>query len=156
MAQPSVAQVYPRRDESGRVVSLGQFVAAAAGATVLGLGLLALIEGGLALVGLSDFGSASGWVAGILPGLLFFDDVRAWRGYGLRFLVALVAAAVGLSLGLFAAALAAGWPAILSGAVGALVSAVCYVPVWFAGVRWLTGQSARGDETQDNQRRGGK
>jgi hypothetical protein len=145
MAQPSVTLAYPRRDEVGRVTSLAQFLVAAVVGTAIGLAALALVEMILALVGLADFGSASGWVAGILPALLFFDDLRAWRGHGVRFLVAIVGAALALSVGLLAAALAAGLPAMLSGAVGAVVAAACYVPVWFFGVRWLTGQAMRGE-----------
>jgi hypothetical protein len=137
-------QTFPRRDAAGRVRSLAELVVAAGLGTVVGLAALAAIDGLLALIGLTDFGSASGWLALILPALLYFDDLRAWREYGLRFLVALVGLVVALGVGLLAAGLARGLPAMLSGAVGALVAALVYAPVWFVGVRYVTGQ--RGDE----------
>ena len=71
--------------------------------------------------------------------MLFFDDIRAWRGYGVRYLVGLIALGVALALGLFAAGLVHHLPAILSGAVGAVAAAVVYALVWFVGIRWLTG-----------------
>jgi hypothetical protein len=137
------AQTFPRRDAAGRVGSLAELVVAAGLGTVVGLVALAAIEGILALIGLTDFGSASGWLALILPALLYFDDLRAWRPYGLRFLVALVGLVVALGVGLLAAGLARPLPAMLSGAVGALVAALVYAPVWFVGVRLLTGADVR-------------
>lgn len=141
MAMNEKAPVLLRRDANGRAVSLLQLTAAALAGLAVAFAALVLIDGVLALVGLSDFGDASGWLAVILPGLLFFDDIRAWRGYGVRFLVAPVAAAVAIGLGLIAAALANSWPATLSGVVGALVATLLYSPIWFLGIRWLTGVS---------------
>jgi hypothetical protein len=159
----SSVQTFPRRDAAGRVRSLAELVVAAGLGTVVGLVALTVVEGILALIGLTDFGSASGWLAVILPALLYFDDVRAWRGsreptpergtseaevkpgrHGLRFLVALVGLAVAVGAGLLAAGLVSALPPMLSGAVGALVAALVYAPVWFLGVRLVTGQ--RGDE----------
>jgi hypothetical protein len=133
------AETFPRRDEQGRVRSLAELLVAAVGGTVVGLVVLVAIDGILALIRLSHFGDASGWLAAILPGLLFFDDLRAWRGYGVRFLVAVVAAAVAIGLGLIAAALAGGLAPTISGGLGALVAAAVYAPVWFVSIRWLTG-----------------
>jgi hypothetical protein len=130
-------ETFPRRDAAGRVRSLAELSFASGLGTVIGLVLLVVIDGLLALLTLAEFGSASGWFAAILPALLFFDDLRAWRGYGIRFLVAPVGLAVALAAGLLAAGVAGGLPPMVSGAVGALVAALVYAPVWFLGIRWL-------------------
>jgi hypothetical protein len=140
MTEPERPFPYPRRDANGRAVSLLELTAVAAIGTIVAFVALVAVDGVLALLGLSDFGAASGWLALILPGLLFFDELRAWRGFGARFLVGLVAAAVAIGLGLIVAALASEWPAMISGAVGALVAVIIYCPVWFLGIRWLTGE----------------
>jgi hypothetical protein len=130
---------FPRRDGQGRVISLAEFEVVGLLGVVVGLVLLAVVDGVLTLIGLSRFGQASGWLAMILPALLFFDELRAWRGYGVRILVGLVSAAVGIALGLAGAAAVAGLPPMLSGAVGATIAVAVYAFVWFAGIRWLTG-----------------
>jgi hypothetical protein len=132
------AATFPRRDAAGRVRSLAELAVASGLGTLVGLAAPALIEGLLVLLGLSSFGSASGWLAAILPSLLFFDDLRAWRGYGVRFLVAPVGLALALVVGLLAAGVARGLPAMVSGSIGALVAALVYAPVWFLGIHWLT------------------
>lgn len=121
------------------MISLGELLVAAAGGTLVGLAALALIDGVLALIGLSDFGGASGWLAAILPAFLYFDDFRAWRGNWVRLLVALGSLALSLGVGLLAAGLVRGLPPMLSGAVGALFAATAYAVIWFFGIRWLTG-----------------
>src|SRR5262245_25733171 len=106
MAERSPTTTVPRRDAAGRVVRLPDLIAAAlAYALVNAVGLL-IIDGVVALLGLSGFGRSSGWLVLILPGLLFFDDLRAWRGFPLRFLVAPITAVVAVGLGLLAAGLA--------------------------------------------------
>jgi hypothetical protein len=140
MADKSVAQTFPRRDAEGRVVSVAELLAAALLGTLVAAVGLAIIDGLLSLIGVGSFGRASGWLALILPGLLFFDEIRAWRGYGVRFLVGLVGGAVAIALGLLVAALFSGLPPLLSGGLGAAVAAVIYAFVWFVGIRWLTGQ----------------
>ena len=140
MAQRSVAQAFPRRDDQGRVVSLAELLVAALLGTLVAAVGLAIIDGLMALVGLSSFGRASGWLALILPALLFFDEFRAWRAYGVRFLVGPVAAGVAIGLGLVVAGLSTALPPLLSGSLGALVAAVVYAFIWLVGIRWLTGQ----------------
>jgi hypothetical protein len=140
MAEKSVTQVFPRRDAEGRVVSLAELLVAAVAGTVVAAIGLALIDGMLALIGLGTFGRASGWLAVILPALLFFDEIRAWREYPVRYLVGPVAAGVAIGLGLIVAALVAGLTPLLSGGLGAVVAAVSYAFVWFVGIRWLTGR----------------
>jgi hypothetical protein len=139
-AEKSVAQTFPRRDAEGRVISVAELLVAALLGTVVAAVGLVIIDGLLALIGLGTFGHASGWLALILPALLFFDEIRAWRAYRVRFLVGLVAAGVAVGLGLIVAALFAGLPALVSGGLGAAVAAVIYAFVWFVGIRWLTGQ----------------
>jgi len=133
------APTFPRRDTAGRVRSLRELVFASGLATVIGLAALAVVEGALSAVGLSRFGDASGWLAAVLPALLFFDDLRAWRPHAVRYLVAVVALVVAVGIGLLAAGLPRGLPPLFAGAVGALVAAVMYAPIWFVGVRRLTG-----------------
>lgn len=132
-------KVFPRRDADGRVVSLVELLAASVLGTLTGLAVLAVVEIVLALLSLSAFGDGSGWLAVILPSLLFFDDLRAWRGHGVRFVVAIVAAVIAIIVGLAAATVANVLPPMLSGAVGAVVAVVVYCPLWFLGIRWLTG-----------------
>lgn len=129
---------FPTRDEHGRVVSLAELLGVMLLGGVVGLAALALIDGTVALLGLGDFGDASGWLAAILPGWLLIDDVRAWRGVRSRGLVAVVAAVVGLGLGSLAAAPASQvLPPLGSGAVGALVAALCAGTIWYVWVRRL-------------------
>jgi hypothetical protein len=164
MAETRATQTFPRRDDAGRVRDLKELVVAAGLGTAVGFVALLAVEGVLALIGLSEFGSASGWFAAILPALLFFDDLRAWRGSGVRFLVALVGLAVALATGLLAAGLVAGTAPIdsvagtapidsvagtapmVSGGVGALVAALVYAPVWFLGIRRLAPGGRDGSE----------
>jgi hypothetical protein len=131
---------FPHRDEHGRVLSLTELLVAALGGFVVGLVGLVLIDGVLALVGIGHFGQASGWLALILSALLYFDEIRAWRGYGVRFVVGLVGAVVAIGLGLVGAGLARSLPPVLSGAIGAVIAVTAYAPIWFLGIRWLTGQ----------------
>ncbi len=103
---------------------------------------LALIDGLVVLLSDKPFGSSSGWLLVILPGLLFFDDFRAWRAYRMRYPVAIVSALVAIGVGLFAAGLLRDVPAMVSGGVGAIVAVLGYAPLWFLGIRWLTGDRA--------------
>jgi hypothetical protein len=129
----------PRRDAHGRVVSLPELVGVVVLlAAVNAIGLIA-IDGLITLLGSSSFGDSSGWLIVILPGLLFFDDFRGWRGHQLRYLAALVSAAVAIGLGLLAAGLASDLPPMASGSIGAIVALLIYAPLWFVGIRWLTG-----------------
>ena len=139
MSEKATVQSFPRRDGHGRAVSLRELVFAAVGSLVIALVGLLVIDGVLALFGLSSFASASGWLALILPALIFFDDLRGWKGYAIRFAVAFLTAAVSIVLGLLVAGVTHASP-LVSGAVGALVAVVVYSPAWFFGVRWFTGQ----------------
>jgi hypothetical protein len=149
MADKTPTQTLPRRDADGRVLRLPEFLVVALGYTLVNAVGLALIDGLIGLLGFTGFGRSPGWLALILPGLLYFDDLRAWRGYGVRFLVAIVAAAVGIGLGLIVAGVAPALPPIVSGAVGAVVAVVVYAPIWFLGIRWLTGEQPTDNQTTE-------
>jgi len=147
MTERSATQTFPRRDADGRVISLKELLVAVAVGTLLGLAALALIDGIFSLIGLGNFGHASGWLTAILPIFLFVDDFRGWKrvGGGRRWIVAAIGLAVALTVGLIAASLVSGLPAILSGCVGALVFALFYTIIWYVWIRWLTGQTTTGD-----------
>jgi hypothetical protein len=140
MSDRAKTPTFPRRDANGRVINLPEFVGVALAYTVVnGVGL-ALIDGLIALMGLTDFGRSTGWLMLILPGLLFVDELRAWRGYGVRFLVGIVSAVVAIGVGLIGAAVAHDLPPILSGGVGAVIAVAVYAPLWFLSIRSLTGE----------------
>jgi hypothetical protein len=149
MADTSPTQTFPRRDPDGRVLRLPELGVAALGYTLVNAIGLALVDGLIGLLGFTGFGRSPGWLALILPGLLYFDDLRAWRGHGVRFLVAIVAAAVGFGLGLIVAGTAPSLPPIVSGGVGAVVAVVVYAPIWFLGIRWLTGEQPTDNQTTE-------
>jgi hypothetical protein len=149
MAEQSKTQTFPRRDADGRVLRLPEFLAVAVGYTLVNAVGLALVDGLIGLLGFTGFGRSPGWLALILPGLLYFDELRAWLGHGIRFVVAIVAAAVGIGLGLMAAGLAPSLPPIVSGGIGALVAVIVYAPIWFLGIRWLTGEQPTDTHTTE-------
>jgi hypothetical protein len=129
----------PLRDAEGRFVTLPQLIAFVAGWAVVNAAGLLLIDGVVALVGGTRFGQASGWLVMILPALVYFAEFKAWRDHRQRWLVATVAALVGVGLGIAVVALLAGLAPLASGAIGALVAMLAYAPIWFLGIRRLTG-----------------
>jgi hypothetical protein len=132
----------PRRDAHGRVVSLPQLVAVVAAFTVVNAIGLVIIDALVAWIGSTSFGDSSGWLMMILPGLVYFDDIRGWKAYRIRFLVAIVAALVAIAVGMLAAGVASGLAPLVTGGIGAFVAVLAYAPVWFVGIRLLTGDSA--------------
>ena len=139
MPETPVRQSFPRRDEHGRAVSVAELTFAGVASAVVTLIAVAAVDGILVLFGANQFGRASGWLGLILPALVYFDDLRGWRGHGVRFLVAIVSAVVAIGLGLIVAGQIPAAP-LVSGGVGALVASALYSPAWFFGVRWLTGE----------------
>ncbi|HEY2950121.1 MAG TPA: hypothetical protein VGJ53_17270 [Micromonosporaceae bacterium] len=133
-----------RRDAQGRLIRAVDLLGLTLGGFVVGIMALVLFDGAFALLGFGDFGRANGWLAVILPGWLFVEDFRAWRYGPARVVAALVAAGVGVGLGLVAAGLAGGLPALVSGGTGALVASVAYALIWFYGVRWLSHRAGEG------------
>ena len=139
-----MTQQFPRKDADGRVVRLPELSAAAAFGTLVGFVGVLLVDGVFALIGLGRFGQLSGWLAAILPVLLFADEVRAWRGVPGRAGAAGLAAVLALVVGFGASALAAGWlPPVGSGAIGALVGVEIYAALWYVGIRWLAHRGVR-------------
>ena len=138
MSTPAV----PRRDADGRVLRLVELSGVSVAYLALNAVGLLLIDGLVVLLSDNTFGSSSGWLLVILPGLLFFDDFRGWRAYRIRYLVAIVSALAAFGLGLVAAGVVRDAPAMVSGGVGAAVAALAYAPLWFLGIRWLTGDRA--------------
>ncbi|MGC4877495.1 hypothetical protein ACLQ26_14735 [Micromonospora sp. DT43] len=128
---------FPRRDAEGRVRTLGDLLGVCLAGLVIGALALVLFEWAFASFGAGDFGHTNGWLAVILPAWLFWDDFRAWDFGAARVVAALVALAVAVLVGLVVAGLGAGFPALLSGALGAAAFTVAYALVWFPGVRWL-------------------
>ena len=129
----------PRRDADGRLVTVGDLLGVALAGWVTGVVVLLIFEGIMALARAFAFGSSSGWLALILPVWLFTEEFRA-AGYGAyRIVVAVLAAALGIAVGMTLAGLAAAtFPALVSGAVGAFSLTVVYCLVWFYGLRWLS------------------
>ncbi len=111
---------------------LGQALAA----YVISLAGVLLIDGvGLLLGG--RFGVTSGWLALVLPVLLFVQQFSAARGERGRLPVTVIAVLAGAAIGLSAAGLSSSLPAIASGAIGALAAMLVYVTVWHVGLALL-------------------
>jgi len=129
----------PRRDADGRLLTVGDLLGVALAGLVTGLVVLLVFEGIMSLLRMSEFGDASGWLALILPVWLFTEEFRA-AGFGAyRIVVGGLGAGFGVAIGMTLAGLAAAtFPALVSGAVGALGLTVVYCLVWFYGLRWLS------------------
>ena len=140
MAARHPTTTIPRRDAAGRVVGWPDLIGTALAYALVNAVGLVLIDGVVAVLGLSRFGRSSGWLVVILPGLLFFDELRAWRGFPIRFVAAVGAAVVAVGLGLLVAGLVSSLPPLVSGGVGALVAVAVYAAIWFPAIRWLTGE----------------
>lgn len=126
-----------RRDADGRLATVGDLLGVVLAGLVCGVVILLIFEAITALLRLSTFGDASGWLAVVLPVWLFADDFRAAPFGAPRVVVALLGAGFGVAVGMTAAGLAAGYPALVSGAVGATALTVTYALIWFYGLRWL-------------------
>ncbi len=129
----------PRRDADGRLATVQDLLGVALAGLVSGLVILLLFEGVMSLVRASEFGDASGWIAVVLPVWIFTEEFRA-AGYGAyRIVVAGLAAGFGVAVGMTLAGFVAPvFPALVSGAVGALGLTVVYCLIWFYGLRWLS------------------
>ncbi len=129
----------PRRDADGRLVTFGDLVGVALAGLVTGVVVLLVFEGVMSLMRVSEFGTSSGWLALILPVWLFTEEFRA-VGHGVyRIVVAALGAGFGVAIGMTLAGLtSATFPALVSGAVGAVGLTVVYCLVWFYGLRWLS------------------
>jgi hypothetical protein len=128
---------YPRRDADGRIATVGDLLGVSLAGLVAGAAVLLVFEAVFALLRMSTFGSASGWLAAILPIWLFVEEFRAVGFGAARIVAALLAAGFGVAIGLLAAGLVVGVPALFSGAAGAAAFTVVYALVWFYGLWWL-------------------
>jgi hypothetical protein len=128
----------PRRDADGRLATYPDLVGTALAGLVAGFVVLLVFEGILSLVRASEFGSASGWIALVLPVWLFTEEFRA-AGYGAyRIVVAALGAGFGLAVGLTIAGFTASvFPPLFTGAIGAAALTIVYCAVWFFGLQWL-------------------
>ena len=129
----------PRRDADGRLATYPDLAGTALAGLVAGFVVLLVIEGILSLIRTSEFGSASGWIALVLPVWLFTEEFRA-AGYGAyRIVVAVLAAGFGIAVGLTIAGFASAvFPPLFTGAIGAAALTLVYCAVWFFGLRWLS------------------
>ena len=129
----------PRRDADGRLATYPDLVGTALAGLVAGFVVLLVFEGILSLIRASEFGSASGWIALVLPVWLFTEEFRA-AGYGAyRIVVAVLAAGFGVAVGLTIAGFASTvFPPLFTGAIGAAALTIVYCAVWFFGLRWLS------------------
>jgi hypothetical protein len=132
-----VQSSFPRRDASGRIIHLADLAGLVLAGLVIGALALVLFDWAFEALGLADFGRTNGWLAAILPAWLFLEEYRAWGAAPVRIVVALVAAAVGLTTGLLVAGLAAALPPLASGAFAAGAFTLLYTLIWYFGVRWL-------------------
>jgi len=141
----TAASTFPRRDAHRRIVSARDLAAIGLAGAVAGAVVLVLLDGLFALLGLGAFGRVNGWLAVVLPVMVFVEEFRAWRGVRGRAAVALVAAALGAAAGLLVAGLAGALPGDLPrpvpGALGAATLALCYSLVWYYGIRAAGGQA---------------
>jgi hypothetical protein len=135
---PEKSERRPRRDSDGRLATFPDLVGTALAGLLAGFVVLLVVEGVLFLVRLSDFGDASGWIALVLPVWLFTEEFRAARWGADRVVVGLLGAGFGVAAGMTLAGLAAKtFPALVSGAAGALALTVVYSALWFYGLRYM-------------------
>lgn len=128
---------YPRRDAEGRIVALPDLLGITLAGLVIGVLALVVFDWAATLVGVGTFGRANGWLAVILPVWLFVEEFRAWAPGPARVAAAVVATAIGVSLGLLAAGSVAGLPSLWTGALAAAVCTLSYAMIWYFGVRWV-------------------
>lgn len=135
---------FPRRDGAGRVVGLADLLALTTAALLICFAVLVVVDGSGALIGWGRFGSASGWLALILPAWLFLiEELRAWRAVRGRHVVVVSGALAAMALGLLVTGVTPGPPLVSSG-VGAAVAALAYAVYWFHGIRWLARREGSG------------
>jgi hypothetical protein len=124
----------PRRDDSGRIVSLTDLLGyVLAGWVISMLGLVAF-DGLFALLGLGTFGEVTGWLGVIFPVVVFVEQFKAAAGHRGRLAVAPVAGLVAVVLGVLAVGLAGGFAPLVSGGLGSLVTTVAYAVLWHTGL----------------------
>jgi hypothetical protein len=131
-------RTYPRRDADGRLATIGDLLGVVLAGLVIGVAVLLVFEAATTLLRLSRFGDASGWLAVILPVWIFVEEFRAAGYGGARVVVALLAAGLGIAVGMTLAGVAATtFPPLVSGVVGAAGLSLFHSLIWFYGLRAL-------------------
>lgn len=143
-SQSSPPASWPRRDAEGRIREFMEFMAFVLLSLVIGVVMLLVIDGVLALLSFGVFGGISGWICGLLAAFVFVEDFRAWRSsepVWARWTTFAVAALLGLvvSMGLLSL-LPVWWMPLFNGALAVTVGCLFYVTLWYFGIRVLTGE----------------
>ncbi|MFI1994673.1 hypothetical protein [Actinoplanes sp. NPDC020271] len=130
------------RRNPGPVATVGDLLGAAFAGLVVGIAVVLVLEGILAVTGVARFGQTNGWLIVILPVWLFVEQFRA-EGFGAeRVLAAVLGIGFGTAAGLTIAGLVAPYtPPLVSGGAGAVTATIVYCFVWFYGLRWLRQRS---------------
>lgn len=136
-------QRFPQRDESGRIVVLVEMLLFVLILLAVGVVMLSAIDGLFWLLGFGEFGQISGWISALLAMFVFLDDFRAWKDYGVRWLVGGVSLVLGAVAGLGLGGLMPEfWAPLFHGAIGAAVFVLLYTVLWFVGMRLIGDREA--------------
>jgi hypothetical protein len=135
---------FPPRDAQGRIANLPEIVGGVLFGVVLCVIVLVVIDGAFSLLGIGKFGTISGWLAGILTIWMFVEEFRAWKGVPARLAVALIAAAIGLILGVLLSSQLGSMPAVFNGSLSVTVAGLVYAVIWFFGIRYLASRFGEG------------
>ncbi|HIW64318.1 MAG TPA: hypothetical protein H9881_17840 [Candidatus Stackebrandtia excrementipullorum] len=131
-------QKFPRRDGSGRIVSLVEMLLFVFLLLAVGIVMLSAIDALFWLLGFGEFGQISGWISALLAMFVFLDDFRAWIDYRIRWVVGggalLLSAVGGLGIG---GLMPEFWAPLFHGAIGAAVFVLMYTVLWFVGMRMM-------------------
>ena len=138
MTEAAKSERRPRRDADGRLATFPDLIGTAVAGLLTGFVVLVVIEGLLSLIRLSEFGNASGWIALVLPVWLFTEEFRQAKWGADRIVVGLLGIGFGIAAGMTLAGVVSGlFPALVSGAVGALALTAVYSAIWFYGLRYM-------------------
>ncbi len=126
------------RPAPGPVASVGDLLGAAFAGLAVGIAVVLVLDGILALTGVAEFGRTNGWLIVILPVWLFVEQFRAEGPGAERVMAAVLGIGFCVATGLTIAGLLAPYtPVLVSGGAGAVSGTVVYCFVWFYGLRWL-------------------
>jgi hypothetical protein len=128
---------FPRKDCDGRIVSLPELLGGVLFSIVLGVIALVAIDGIFTVLGVGEFGTVSGWLAGILTVWMFVEEFRAWKGVPARIAPLVVAGAVGVLAGAALSARLIALPAVFAGSISVAVAGLIYAVIWYFGIRYL-------------------
>ena len=124
-----------KTDGKPRIETLGQLIGTVLAYVVMGAIALVVIDLLFIAVGGGDFGRISGWIAAVPSVFVFTEQFRRYEGAS-RWAVALIGVLLGIGAGIGATVLLPQtWPALATGGVGGLVSALVYSALWYAGIK---------------------